>query len=142
MKKKKHKKKLLEAVMRIGGELKKVKEKEAKEERAFLKKRLGTEEPREIKRLEYKREQYKEKYKKERVGKVLSGTRETAERLTRVGEGFVKKPLLRRPKAVLIKKLDPVQAAIKAGQGKTKFVKEGRTGYFNEEMMEEAKWLG
>jgi hypothetical protein len=50
------------------------------------------------------------------------------------GKKFLKKPTQKLPST------DP-KKFITRGLGRQSLVREGRTGYFNEEMMEEAKWL-
>ena len=54
-------------------------------------------------------------------------------------KGLFKGKFLKKPKAKL-PSTDP-KKFITEGLGKQSLVREGRTGYFNEEMMEEAKWL-
>lgn len=53
---------------------------------------------------------------------------------------FLKQKILSKPKAK-IKGVD-AKKFITSGVGKHSLVKEGKTGYIDEEMIEEMKWLG
>lgn len=52
---------------------------------------------------------------------------------------FIKKRLIKKPEAK-VKSVNPTKFVTK-GLVKQQLVTKGRTGYFNKEMMEEAKWL-
>jgi hypothetical protein len=97
-----------------------------KEGRLLLKER-GKYERESFARTEKERK-LKEKYDKERG--VLG---------SRFLTGELSKKLLKKPTA----KLPKVSArkAIVSGDDRQRLVREGRTGYFQEELMEEARWL-
>ena len=69
------------------------------------------------------------KEKIERLGNIVG----------RIEKRLLSGKLLKKPKAKL-PSTDP-KGFITRGLGKPKMVSEGRTGYFNSEMMEETKWL-
>ncbi|HDK25985.1 MAG TPA: hypothetical protein ENG48_02680 [Candidatus Atribacteria bacterium] len=71
--------------------------------------------------------------------KILKENKKLKKRIKKKGKkskGVTKKLKLSKPKAQLVRKLNPVQSAMKGGAN-TKMVKEGETGWFKKEYIQE-----